>query len=78
MDGRTKRILTNRHNAHFGSAHMMKAQAQAILNCPTATDETKEIAAEIRNWSMKLIKSLKTRKPWPEEKPWSITDANRS
>lgn len=81
MDGRTKRILTHRHNSHFGSAHMMRAQAEAIIRSPTVTDETKELATIIRDSAAMLIKSLKTRKPWPDEPtpgPWSMTDAPRS
>ena len=61
-----KRKAVYRHNGFFGSAHMMKSQCQAILNSETATDETKQIASQIRHLSLQLAKSLKTRKPFPE------------
>lgn len=62
-----KRRLVYRHNGFFGSAHMMKAQCQAIITSATATDESKRIASQILDLSLDLVKSLKTRKPLPEK-----------
>ena len=62
MNGRQRRLSVFRHNGFFGSARMMFAQSQAMLRSPTTTDETRELAQQISELSLKLNKSLKTRR----------------
>lgn len=52
----------HRHNGYLGSAAMMRAQCQTILNSTTATDEAKQIAVRIEHDAEMLSEALRTRK----------------
>lgn len=49
----------HRHNGFIGSAVMMRAQCNSIINSRTATDVSKDIAKQIHAQSLKLEQSLR-------------------
>jgi hypothetical protein len=56
-----KRMLIWRHNGLLGHAAMISRNAMTIMDCPTATEESKEQARIIYEQAILLGSSLRTR-----------------
>lgn len=61
IDKFSTRLAIWRHNSFFGHARMMEAQAQAIMNAPSVTDEAKGTAGQIQLLARTLRTQLKER-----------------
>ena len=60
-EGRERRLRAFRHNSFVGHARMMMMQAHNIVTSDTTTEETKQIADQIRTLASKLERSLAKR-----------------
>lgn len=58
---RTARLLRWRHNGFFGGVEMARQTMRAIETAPTATTETKQLAAELHQKLEELRELLRKR-----------------
>lgn len=59
-----KRMWHYMHNGLFGCVAMAKQMSRRVIDSPSATDKSKELAATIAPLLHELYESLKTRKPY--------------